>query len=370
MAGEREIKNKYSLSVFFPFYNEEKNIKAVIDQAVFVLENLKEISEYEIIIVDDGSLDSTKKIAEEIIKTNNKIRLISHAKNLGYGKALLSGIRASRNDYVFFTDGDLQFDINEIGKFLEYIPEYKTVVGYRFPREGSIMRVMNTKTWNALNRYVFGLKIKDADCAFKLFERKTIANLNILSGGAMTSAEILLRLQRAGVKIKEIPVKHLPRKNGSPTGAKPAVIIRALKEFVWLYLNTELGNKVYVQATKFIFVGIANTLVDVFFYFILTRGNAFFSTHIFSARTISFLLGSVCSFVFNRLWTFKKEGKTIVPEIAKFYITIFLGLLISIGSMRFFIQELHFYDLTALLLSVVLTFLWNFSLSKLWVFKK
>ncbi|MCX6722095.1 MAG: bifunctional glycosyltransferase family 2/GtrA family protein [Candidatus Staskawiczbacteria bacterium] len=311
-----------------------------------------------------------KILTEEIIKTNNKIRLVSHDKNLGYGKALLSGIKAARYDYVFFTDGDLQFDINEINKFLEYIPEYKTVVGYRFPREGSLMRVMNTKMWNALNRYVFGLKIKDADCAFKLFERKTVANLNILSGGAMTSAEILLRLQRAGVKIKEIPVKHLPRKNGSPTGAKLSVIIRALKEFVWLYLNTELGNKVYIQATKFIFVGLANTLVDVFFYFVLTRGNDFFSTHIISARTISFLLGSACSFILNRLWTFKKEGKTNVQEISKFYITVFFGLLISVGSMKFFIQVFHLYDLVALLLSVVITFLWNFSLSKLWVFKK
>ena len=285
----KKIKNKYSLSVFLPFYNEEKNINLAIERAVLALENMKRISDYEIIIVDDGSSDSTKKIAENIVKKNKKIKLVSHSKNLGYGNALLSGIKAARYDYVFFTDGDLQFNINEISKLFEYIPEYKAVVGYRHPRKDSFMRIVNAKIWNIANRCVFGLKIKDIDCAFKLFERKTVTGLNLSSGGAMVSAEMLIRLQRLGIKIKEVPITHFYRKNGAPTGAKPAVIIRALKEFTWLYLNTELGNKTYIQAFKFMCVGVINTLADIVVYFVLTRGTVLFASHISMARIVSFL---------------------------------------------------------------------------------
>ena len=366
---DNHIKHKFSLSVFFPFYNEEKNITAVIGQAVLVLEKLKDISEYEIIIVDDGSSDHTKIIAEEIVKNNHKIKLISHPKNLGYGRALLSGFGAAKNDYIFFTDGDLQFDMNDIGKILEYIPEYKAVIGYRSPRNDSFARLFNAKIWNLANRVAFGLKVKDIDCAFKVFEKNTIKKLKLLSGGAMLSAEIIIRLQRAGVEIKQVPISHFQRKNGSPTGAKPTVIVRALKEFAWLYLSGELGNKTYIQAMKFICVGLANTLVDIFFYFALTRLISFFSLHIILARTISFSISTLCSFTLNRLWTFEKKDKLHKSEIIKFYASTVIGLVVSIGSMKFFIQTFHFYDLVALLISVIFTFIWNFSASKFWVFK-
>ena len=362
-------KEKYSLSVFFPFYNEEKNINIVIDRAAMALEELKEISNYEIIIVDDGSSDSTKKLADEIVSKNNKIRLISHHKNLGYGKALLSGINNAQYDYVFFSDGDLQFDINEISKLLKHIPEYKAVIGYRYPRKDPLIRVVNAKIWKAVNRYAFGLRVRDANCAFKLFKRETVTGLNFVSEGAMLSAEILIRLQNSGVEIKEVHVTHFSRRNGSPTGARFVVIIRAIKEFVWLYLNTGLGNKIYLQAIKFIFVGLANTIVDVFFYFVLTRGISFFSIHVSVARVVSFLAGSICSLIINRLWTFERKAKLGKTEIFRFYTTMLAGLIIAVLSMKFFMHVFHLYDLIAILLSTVLTFLWNFLMSKFWVFK-
>ena len=232
------IENKsFSLSVFFPFYDEEENIRPTIKEAIKVLKSIKEISKFQIIIVDDGSKDKTKEIAENLAKKYPDIKVISHLKNLGYGSALISGIHNCFYDYIFFTDGDLQFDFKEIEKLLEFIPEYEVVIGYRFPRRDPFMRILNGLGWNLLNRIFFGLKVKDIDCAFKLFKREAVVNLPIISGGAMVSAEILIRLHRKGIKIKEVAVSHFPRKKGSPTGAKPSVIFRALKEFFYLYVK-------------------------------------------------------------------------------------------------------------------------------------
>ena len=365
-----KVPNKYSLSVFLPFYNEEGNIRSALDQTVAVLGRMKEISEYEIIVVDDGSHDRTRQVAEELVKENDHIRLIVHNGNLGYGQALVSGIRAARYDYIFFTDGDLQFDIGELRKLTAYIPEHEVVIGYRAHRRDPFMRLLNAKGWNFLNRLFFGLKVKDIDCAFKLFRRELVQNMTSVSGGAMLSAELLIRIQRKGIEIKEIPVTHLPRKKGSPTGAKVGVIVRAFGELWWLYRNTNLGNPSFLQAIRFITVGIMNTVVDVIVYYFLTRYTTFFPAHITSTRIISFLSGSVCSFVLNRVWTFEKRGAVGAFEFVKFYVTIGASLIIGVASMQLFIKVFHLYDLIALGFSVIITFAWNFTISKLWVFKK
>ena len=225
----------FSLSVFFPFYNEQDNIRSTVEGAIKILESVKEISKFEVIIVNDGSQDQTKKIGQDLSKQYSSVKIVSHQKNLGYGSALISGINNSAYDYVFFTDGDLQFDFNEIKKLLEYIKEYEVVIGYRHPRRDSFVRLINGWGWNLMNRVFFGLRVKDVDCAFKLFKKSVITNLPIISGGAMVSAEILIRLQRKGVIFKEVPVSHFRRRNGSPTGARIDVIFRAFKELLKLY---------------------------------------------------------------------------------------------------------------------------------------
>lgn len=225
----------YSLSVFFPFYNEEANIGLVISEAIAVLESLKEISWYEIIIVDDGSRDKTGAIARELIKKYPLIKLITHHKNQGYGAALLSGFHSARGDYVFFTDGDRQFDFKEISKFLVYLPEYQAILGYRSPRRDLWFRSLNARLWGLLNRFLLGLKVRDIDCAFKLFKRELITSLPLISTGAMLSAELLVRLRRQGVVFKEVSVNNFPRVAGKATGAKLKVIICAFKEFWRFY---------------------------------------------------------------------------------------------------------------------------------------
>ena len=367
---DNQSKNKYSLSIFFPFYNEEENIRSALEQTISTLEGLEDVSEYEVIAVDDGSHDRTRAIAEDFAKENDHVRVIAHGKNFGYGKALITGISNARYDYIFFTDGDLQFDIREIRKLTAFVPEYEVVIGYRAPRRDPFMRLLNAKGWNLLNRFIFGLKIKDIDCAFKLFKRGLVQNMTLMTGGAMLSAELLIRIERKGTKIKEVPVTHLPRTRGSPTGAKLSVIARAFKELWWLYRNTDLGNTFPLQAIMFAIVGVMNTAVDVIVYYLLTRHAAFFSSHLITARVISFTLGSFCSFILNRWWTFGKRGAVRVAELARFYTTVVTSLVIGVGSMYLFIKIFDFHDLVAVGLSVIITFVWNFTFSKLWVFKK
>ncbi len=125
-----------------------------------------------------------------------------------------------------------------------------------------------------------------------------------------------------------------------------------------------------MQAVKFIMVGVINTGIDVVVYFVLTRYTSFFHDQILITRVLSFLSGSVCSFILNRAWTFQKRDAVKGGEVLKFYLTVGMSLLIGLAAMQLFVAVLHLYDLIALALSIIFTFVWNFTVSKFWVFKK
>lgn len=217
-----------SLSIILPAFNEEGNIKATLEDALKFVKK-KHLS-YEIIVVDDGSTDKTASKVEEAIDDNPNIRLIRHKKNQGYGSAVYDGLRAGRGEYIFFTDSDGQFRIYDLNRFLLEIKKYDAVIGYRCPRRDPVARKINTWGWKLLNRLTFGLKVRDIDCAYKLFRRSALQNLNVKSRGAMFSAELIMRLAVNKNKIHQLPVKHYPRRSGVQTGANPKVILRAFRE--------------------------------------------------------------------------------------------------------------------------------------------
>lgn len=222
-----------SISVFFPTYNEEENVEKLIIYTDKILRELTKV--YEIIIVNDGSTDKTLEIISKLQEGNSQIKIVSHKKNQGYGKAIRSGIQVAIYDYIFFSDSDLQFDLGEINKLLPYANKYDAVIGYRKKRKDPFMRLVNSKIWNIANRLLFGIKFRDINCAFKIFNSKSIKDIPLYSDGAMISAEILFKMQNKGCKIKEVGVNHFPRLSGKPTGAKISVIIKSLKEMFSLY---------------------------------------------------------------------------------------------------------------------------------------
>lgn len=229
-----------SLSLVFPAYNEEENVARAVAAAHEALQNYAEC--YEIIVVNDGSADRTGQILDDLAASDDHVVPCHHPHNKGYGAAVGSGIKQARYDYVFFSDSDLQFDLNEIGKLVEHIDAYDIVVGYRAKRADPLHRRLNAKAWGILVRMLFGIKVRDIDCAFKLFHKRVFEQINLTALGAMINTEILALAVRHGFKTKELPVSHYPRQLGTQTGANIKVIIKAFAELFKMYGRLRRGE--------------------------------------------------------------------------------------------------------------------------------
>jgi glycosyltransferase involved in cell wall biosynthesis len=227
------------LSYFFPAHNEEANVRELVAEALETLPSLAEA--FEIIVVNDGSRDATGTIADQLTAANpGVVRAVHHPTNLGYGAALLSGFRAARHDLVAFTDGDRQFRVADLGLLTQRLGEADrpdVVAGYRVKRADPVIRTIYARLYRFAIRVWFGLKVRDVDCACKLFRRDVLSGIAVESGGAFFSAELLIKLGAAGRTIAEVGVPHYPRTAGSPTGAKPSVIFRAVRDFWSLRLR-------------------------------------------------------------------------------------------------------------------------------------
>jgi glycosyltransferase involved in cell wall biosynthesis len=221
------------LSYFFPAHNEEANLRGLVEEALETLPGLAD--SFEIIIVNDGSRDATPQIADELVVNNPQVRAVHHPTNLGYGAALRSGFAAARYANLAFTDGDRQFKVADLGRLIDRFQAggADAVVGYRIKRADPLVRTVYARLYRLANRIFFGLTIRDVDCACKLFSRASLDGVNVESGGAFFSAELLIKLRARGRRLAEVGVPHYPRTAGSPTGAKPQVVFRAVRDF-WL----------------------------------------------------------------------------------------------------------------------------------------
>lgn len=232
-----------SLSAFFPCFNEEGNVERTTLNA---LRMLKEVtSDYELIIVNDGSADKTGEIADRLAKDHPNVRAVHHPRNLGYGAALQSGFKAACKEWVFYTDGDGQFDCADIHKLLPELQRFDIVSAYRLNRSDSSLRKLNAAMWTTLVNALLGLRLRDIDCAFKVYPRKLFDQIEMRSTGALIDAEILARAQRLGYTIGQVGVRHYPRIAGKQTGANLRVIARAFNELRVLRSNimrTERGG--------------------------------------------------------------------------------------------------------------------------------
>ena len=230
ITSESNAAKRQRISIIFPAFNEEENIRKAVEHGRKAMS--KFFSDIEIIVVNDGSSDATGAIIDQMAEECEDVVPVHHEVNLGYGAALRSGIYKAKNELIFFTDSDLQFDLEEIRHLEEWIHRYDIVAGYRARRADPWHRRFNAWGWNVLVRLILGLRVKDIDCAFKLFRREVFQNIRLETVGAMINTEILTLAQRNGMKIKEVPVSHYPRLAGEQTGANFRVILKALRELV------------------------------------------------------------------------------------------------------------------------------------------
>lgn len=199
----------YSISFVVPAYNEQDNIKKVIGNAYEFLCN--NFTNFEIIIVDDGSTDNTQSICQNLMSIyKDRLIVLRHTKNRGYGAALRTGLFSSKRDLVFYTDADNQFDISEIKDFMEHI-DYDMVIGYRKNRKDVVTRKFASFGFKCLIFIIFGLNFKDIDCSFKLFKKNSLKSLSIDTDGFLVDTELLLKAKRNNFRIKQLPVTHLQR---------------------------------------------------------------------------------------------------------------------------------------------------------------
>jgi glycosyltransferase involved in cell wall biosynthesis len=227
------------LSYFFPAHDEEANLEPLVREALATLPTLAD--RFEIIAVDDGSKDGTAATADRLAAEHpDVVRAVHHPTNLGYGAALRSGFRASRYAHVAFTDGDRQFRVEDLGRLTERMaaPDRPDiVVGFRIKRADPFVRTAYARAYKLANRIWFGLRVRDVDCACKLFRREALDGIRVESGGAFFSAELLIKLEASGRSVAEVGVPHYPRTAGSQTGAKASVVWRAVKDFWSLRLR-------------------------------------------------------------------------------------------------------------------------------------
>ncbi len=220
------------MTLFFPCYNEEANVERTTLAALKTASRL--CDDFEIIIVNDGSKDKTGEIADALAVEHDNVKAVHNNPNLGYGGALQRGFREATKPWIFYTDGDGQFDFEEIETLLPLLEKYDIVSAYRLDRKDPFVRKVNAFCWTSLVNVVFRLWLRDIDGAFKIFPKRLFEQIEMKSTGALIDTEILARAKRLGYTIGQVGVHHYPRTAGEQTGANFRVIARAFKELFLL----------------------------------------------------------------------------------------------------------------------------------------
>lgn len=210
------MNDSLSISAFFPCYNDGGTIASMVIGAIITLEEITD--DYEVIVIDDGSTDASRSILKKLEEDYPRLKVVYHEKNRGYGGALRSGFAASTRDYVFYTDGDAQYDVRELKKLVEALkgsPDVDVVQGYKIKRNDPWHRILIGKFYQHLMKKVFGLQILDVDCDFRLIRRGVFDSVTLERDTGVICLEMVKKIQDAGFSFTEVPVNHFFRAYGT-----------------------------------------------------------------------------------------------------------------------------------------------------------
>ena len=223
-----------SISVIFPAYNEQDNIEKTVKDSIDFLKNQNFFSAYEIIVVDDGSTDQTPYILKELAECFECLKIVTHPKNLGYGRSLVSAVEKIRFSWVFMMDADGQFKISSLNDVVNNISGCDIITGYRYKRKDPFYRVFIGKAYTFLVCLLFGLRLKDVNCGFKLFKREVLDFDGTICHAGAFYTSVFVKAKAKGYKIIEIPIEHFPRIKGKQTGVSLRVMFEAVLDLVRL----------------------------------------------------------------------------------------------------------------------------------------
>lgn len=225
-----------SISVFFPAFNDEKTIPGLLEKTVKLLPKIA--SSYEIIIVDDGSKDGTANALENFRKKIPFLRVITHWTNKGYGAALKSGFANSKKDFIFYTDGDGQYNVNELKNFIKLMREDVDIVnGYKTNRADKLIRRVLGNIYSFFIRLIFRLKISDVDCDFRLIRKSVLNKIRLTRNSGAICVELVKKIQDGGFNIVEAPVHHYSRTSGKSMFFNAKSILKTLFDDFLIYIG-------------------------------------------------------------------------------------------------------------------------------------
>lgn len=232
------------VSIFFPCYNDSKSIVNLVNTSFSVIR--KYTSKYEVIVIDDNSGDSSKKLLLKLAKKYRKLRLIFHQENLGYGGALRSGFKAAKYELVFYTDGDGQYDVKELPLLLQLMSkDVDFINGIKMSRHDPTYRIVIGNIYNFLTRWLFWVPIYDIDCDFRLIRKSLLEKLDLKSNSGSICIELVKKAQRAGAKFRQISVHHLERKFGVSQFFRFKRILHTLGEILVLWIELMVIEKLF-----------------------------------------------------------------------------------------------------------------------------
>lgn len=241
-------KKKLSISVFFPCYNDSKNIGKLVKDAFSVLKKLT--NDYEVIVIDDGSKDNSRQILQRLAEKNNKLKLIFHEKNRGYGGALKSGFKAASKDLIFYTDGDGQYDVMELPILFSMMSkDVNFINGVKMARQDPTYRIFLGNLYSFITRWIFWLPIYDVDCDFRLIRKDLLRKLHLTSNSGSICVELVKKAQRENAKFRQVSVHHYERKFGQSQFFRFDRLFSTFKEISKLWLNLMVIEKIKSNIT-------------------------------------------------------------------------------------------------------------------------
>lgn len=235
-------KRKTSISIFFPCYNDAKTIDKLAIKAIKTVQKLT--SDYEIIIVNDGSKDNSRHVIEKLIRKYKNVRLINHSKNKGYGGALKSGFKAAKKDLVFYTDGDAQYDVSELPTLVSLMTDDVNFVnGIKMGRGDVAHRVFFGNLHKFINRWLFWLAIYDVDCDFRLIRKSLLKKISLKSNSGSICIELVKKAEKAGGVFRQVSVHHYERPFGRSQFFKLDKIINTYIDIGKLWFDLMIFEK-------------------------------------------------------------------------------------------------------------------------------
>jgi len=234
------MKNKWSVSIFFPVYNEENNIDSTISSALSAISGITD--DYEILMINDGSSDGSRKKILDWEKKDSRIRLIDHETNKGYGAALRTGFANACKELVFYTDADMPIDINEIKRIFPLMQQYDLVIGYRINREDTIRRFIYSKIYNMLLRILLRVNVIDANFSCKCIKKSKMSEFKLSSNSVFIDGEFLAEAARNNLTIKQIPFIYTPRRHGDSNFDNIKAALSTLTEMLSYWKNRRFSG--------------------------------------------------------------------------------------------------------------------------------